>query len=515
METIDEERAQSMSSPTIENNWVVLHNPSIGNHPISETSGLIHSPFGKFDPLTESPPAGPWEKIGLSEYNDGRLFIVQSHSSDLQELEDSLNFLGIQIIDHFPDDSVLISIAPWRTGDQIDTIQELNQVRWVGQFPAMWKISNSLYPLMDLDGALVDLDITPSPSNSPDDLSNLERELFEKTGELHLQSHCDKYLCKVKSAKTSLISSLATDFRVLRVEMGPVLTIHNSNASMISGVDYARSLSELDLRGEGEVIGISDTGLDVDHGDFGNRLEIRSTTYLAQTALVLTPIVATAPMLPPLFWGTGSGDSNSTGIVPESTFHFYQLEVDSSGILARWGSLYDMFEHSFLNDANIHTNSWGSENLVGEYTSDSRSIDLFANDYPEMLVIFSSGDMSNSGVASPSTAKNSLTVGASTTGAFGSESPGQVSDESSSGPTSDGRIKPELVAPGVMICSARAQEAGLITRRELLRVDAYGWNNSTLHDPKRVFYGYPGGRRCFSNGPTVPERGSRTYISKL
>ncbi len=76
METIDDERAQSMSSPTIENNWVVLHNPSIGNHPISETSGLIHSPFGKFDPLTESPPAGPWEKLGLSEYNDGRLFIV-------------------------------------------------------------------------------------------------------------------------------------------------------------------------------------------------------------------------------------------------------------------------------------------------------------------------------------------------------------------------------------------------------------------------------------------------------
>ena len=90
METIDEEKAQSMSSPTIENNWAVLHNPSMGNHPISDTSGLIHSPFGKFDPLTESPPAGPWEKLGLSEYNDGRLFIVQSHSSDLQELEDSL-----------------------------------------------------------------------------------------------------------------------------------------------------------------------------------------------------------------------------------------------------------------------------------------------------------------------------------------------------------------------------------------------------------------------------------------
>ena len=71
--------------------------------------------------------------------------------------------------------------------------------------------------------------------------------------------------------------------------------------------------------------------------------------------------------------------------------------------------------------------------------------------------------MGVSGVTSPSTAKNALSVGASTTGAFGSEAIGQISNESSSGPTSDGRIKPDLVAPGVMICSARAQEADLAT----------------------------------------------------
>jgi hypothetical protein len=120
-----------------------------------------------------------------------------------------------------------------------------------------------------------------------------------------------------------------------------------------------------------------------------------------------------------------------------------------------------MFEHSLLNDAYIHTNSWGSDSLVGDYTSDSRSIDWFTNDYPEFLVIFSAGDMGESGVTSPSTAKNALSVGASTTGAFDSVTVGQVFNESSSGPTSDGRIKPDLVAPGVMICSARAQEADL------------------------------------------------------
>lgn len=464
LDRIDEERVISMPSANIsENNWIVLQNPSISDYPVSNTTGLIHSPFGKFDPLTESLPLGPWERTGLSEPNDGRLFIVQSSSSDLQELEDLLISLGIQIIDHFPDDSVVISITPERESAQISIIQELDQVRWVGQLPAMWKISQSLFPLMVLDGTLIDLDITPSSSNTPEELSNLERDIYEKSGESYLQSQCDEHLCKVKSAKTSLIPFLATDHRVLKVEMGPILTIHNSNASIISGVNYARSISQLDLLGDGEVIGISDTGLDVDHGDFGNRLRNPIYNLFGPDSSGADSNSGHGTHVTATLLGDGSGDSNSTGIVPEATFHFYQLEVDSSGILARWGSLYDMFEHSFLNDANIHTNSWGSESLVGDYTSDARSIDLFANDYPEMLVVFSSGDMANSGVTSPSTAKNSLTVGASTTGAFGSETAGHVSNESSVGPTSDGRIKPELVAPGVMICSARAQEAGLTT----------------------------------------------------
>ena len=56
----------------------------------------------------------------------------------------------------------------------------VESVRWVGHFPAMWKISETLYPLMGQDGLLIDLDITPSPSNSPDDLSNLEGNYLRK-----------------------------------------------------------------------------------------------------------------------------------------------------------------------------------------------------------------------------------------------------------------------------------------------------------------------------------------------
>ena len=62
----------------------------------------------------------------------------------------------------------------------------------------------------------------------------------------------------------------------------------------------------------------------------------------------------------------------------------------------------------------------------------------------------------------PEYEKRSLS-GATTTAAYSSSPIGYVYDNSSRGPTSDGRIKPEIVAPGVMICSARAEEASLAT----------------------------------------------------
>ena len=461
-ETIFEEEPLPRSSDApVEKIWAVFENPISSDYQISESSGKIHSPFGISDPLVEQLPLGPWQIIGLQRPYDSRLHIVQSISPDLFELKNELLSIGIEIIDHMPDDSVVISLPGEVSDSEISRVQNLSQVRWAGPMPSTWKISNSLLTLMQFEDTLIDLDVTPSRSNSPEDLIELNQEINELVGIQLESSQCDPHLCQIKSAIPSLIISLASDYRVARVEPGPVLSIQNSNASIISGADFARTISGANLTGNGEVIGISDTGLDADHGDFDGRLRSPIFNLFGPDNSGADSNSGHGTHVTSTLLGDGSGDSNSTGLVPQATFHFYQLEVDSSGILARWGSLYEMFEHSLMNDAYIHTNSWGSESLVGEYTSDSRSIDWFTNDYPEFLVIFSAGDMGVSGVTSPSTAKNALSIGASTTGAYGSDPVGQVFNESSSGPTSDGRIKPDLVAPGVMICSARAQEADL------------------------------------------------------
>ncbi len=142
----------------------------------------------------------------------------------------------------------------------------------------------------------------------------------------------------------------------------------------------------------------------------------------------------------------------------------------------------------------IDSNSWGSTRNFGAYDAFAVQVDEYTFAHPEMLVVFAAG---NSGVdrdkdgridpgsvSSPSTAKNCLSIGASenevSTGGIqlplsklrnGMENWGVepiasdllsnnkngLAAFSSRGPTQDGRIKPDLVAPGTNILSTRSK----------------------------------------------------------
>lgn len=159
--------------------------------------------------------------------------------------------------------------------------------------------------------------------------------------------------------------------------------------------------------------------------------------------------------------------------------------------------IQDLFSKAYADGARIHTNSWGSPRSLGAYDAYASSVDEFLFNNPDMLILFAAGnsgvDMNKDGrvdsgsISSPGTSKNALTVGASenvtTTGGIqvpvsklrtGQESWGAepifsslISDNangvamfSSRGPTLDGRLKPEIVAPGTNILSNRSHVVG-------------------------------------------------------
>jgi len=175
--------------------------------------------------------------------------------------------------------------------------------------------------------------------------------------------------------------------------------------------------------------------------------------------------------------------------------------------------LNQLFQQAYNAGARIHSNSWGSD-AKGDYTLDSANADTFVWNHRDMLITFSAGNdgvdansdgvVDNDSTGSPATAKNVVTVGASENqrssyacdtsltyqshdayqpgqtcssmggqnilGTYGVRWPAdypanplkddptagnseQMASFSSRGPTDDGRIKPDVVAPGTWILS--------------------------------------------------------------
>ena len=111
----------------------------------------------------------------------------------------------------------------------------------------------------------------------------------------------------------------------------------------------------------------------------------------------------------------------------------------------------------FLNQAiaqgaNIHNNSWGDrENYMPQntYTAPTADMDEAVWRNPEFLIVCAAGNngSGNDTVGSPSTGKNVISVGAAQSPTYGGSAE-SLANFSGRGWTSDGRIKPDLIAPG-------------------------------------------------------------------
>ncbi|EJN28529.1 subtilisin-like serine protease [Pseudomonas sp. GM78] len=154
-------------------------------------------------------------------------------------------------------------------------------------------------------------------------------------------------------------------------------------------------------------------------------------------------------------------------------------------------NLGTLFQFAYDKGARIHSNSWGGGD-AGEYDDQCRQFDEYVWKHRDFCFIIAAGndgtDKDGDGkinlmsVTSPGTAKNCITVGASEnrrpefkSNTYGewwpddypvaplhsapmADKPDQVAAFSSRGPTSDSRIKPDVVAPGTFILSTRSTQ---------------------------------------------------------
>jgi len=130
---------------------------------------------------------------------------------------------------------------------------------------------------------------------------------------------------------------------------------------------------------------------------------------------------------------------------------------DLPGIGCPVVDLNPVFQQTYNQGARIHTNSWGdNENATvqNNYSAGSQDVDEFLWNHKDFVILFAAGNSGpgTASVGSPSTAKSVISVGATLRGT----SANSMASFSSCGPTSDGRLKPELTVPGSSIVSANA-----------------------------------------------------------
>jgi hypothetical protein len=100
----------------------------------------------------------------------------------------------------------------------------------------------------------------------------------------------------------------------------------------------------------------------------------------------------------------------------------------------------DLLQAAHDDGARLHSNSWGNDSYT-TYTTWCRDIDAFSRSHEDDLVLFAVSNLSL--LKTPENAKNLLAVGATL------PPPNQgLFSTGGSGPTSDGRRKPEVWAPG-------------------------------------------------------------------
>jgi subtilisin family serine protease len=240
--------------------------------------------------------------------------------------------------------------------------------------------------------------------------------------------------------------------------------------------------------GTGETVAIFDSGVDATHPDLVNRLAAR-TRYgrggeddLGGHGTHVAGIIA----------GDGSVPGSSVrGIAPGAKIVSVGMAYGSSEHphLDMPADLGALLELAVREGAAIVNLSWG-EPLGARYEQGALSIDHFTHAHPDVLVVVAAGNEGTAPrglrelyrVGTPATAKNVVTVGATlgkrpefaerTWGKWKSGfhdpegrgpmsgDPDQVAALSSTGPTEWGMVKPDVVAPGTFILSARALGAG-------------------------------------------------------
>jgi serine protease AprX len=425
--------------------------------------------------------------------------LVQTDGPLSSEQTAQLSALGVEIQEYVPDNTYMCRYKP----SDLDAIRALPFVVWADVYLRGFKVPPALRPAApDATASVLPASVPRSPS----------RKLREVDVVLHgdVDPRTDRVREQIAAAAGLDPGDLQTGRRKVR------LTVQEGQLEGLAAIDEVRHLEEVPKRqlfnnaarpilnadvvvngtsyqGEDEVVAVADTGF-----DRGLASDVHPAFVGRVARLYALGRTSPAQANDPDGHGThvagsvlGDGNSGSMGgaiqgTAPRATL-VLQSTLDSGGGLGGIPlDLHDLFEPPYDDDAaRVHTNSWGAVTPGLPYDSSALEIDDVVWNRQDLVICFAAGndgsDGNRNGVVDPgsigsqSAAKNCITVGASegdrefphTYGDYWpsdfpadpissdhqADDPDGLVAFSSRGPTKEGRIKPDVVAPGTCILS--------------------------------------------------------------
>lgn len=432
---------------------------------------------GSFDPTQNTPPF-PAELRGQAGPKEEDYYVVQFRGSVLPEWRDNLELLGAKLHGYMADHAYVVRMSRSLASD----VRHLPEVRWVGWYEPGYRMSPGLWDRLRANSEVV----ISIATFEPQEMEAVEDALHSQGGLVTSVSSGGRGVVRAK-ARGLALPRLAQVTGVAWIEEYVPHELFNDQATDIVHADSIWVTPG--LSGAGQTVAVADTGLDLGvndssmHPDFQGRIVEgealgRATwddpdghgTHVAGSVL-----------------GDGTASSSTySGVAPEASLVMQSVLDADNGLGGIPADLRTLFSSAYDAGARIHTNSWGA-NVNGAYTTDSWNVDRFAWDHRDVTILFAAGnagkDKNKDGVvdpdslAAPGTAKNCITVAASENNrptfnyVWGSTNYGNpiatdlmanntsgMAAWSSRGPTDDGRMKPDLTAPGTWVCSTRTHK---------------------------------------------------------
>ncbi len=430
---------------------------------------LLWLKSGTFDPVQDPIPVA----LGLRRASSEGLYLVQFESPLSDQLGANLEALGISVWSFIPEGGLVVSIPSPAVAIALSRDPA---VRWSCPWQDGWKV----HPSLEASRGQMVLSVTTWRYDI-----DVSRDLAKVGARVH-EHLMDSYIVSVDASRIGDIAALR---QVSWIEPWGEASFLMDNASVTVGArqadnetydpnkgaiwSWVKDDEYFDgLGGTSVLVDVTDTGVDASHIAFAGRNR-PFFKGIDPSMPVWTDPDGHGTVVAGILLGDGSyrltedpGDDTLVqgtyaGVAPDT--YLMAQSLYGQGFTYTYRNLT---KYSVEKGAAISHNSWGKyyPNLGawGEYTdvaydydNSTRDADWTTPGDQAILVVFAAGNNGTSGsgtILASATGKNVITVGA-TGNDKGSTSSDEIWARSSRGPTNDGRIKPDLVAPGEYITS--------------------------------------------------------------